>query len=278
MVADIVILLIPLPMIQALNLPRGQKLALLSIFCLGFLRSLHRHHLCLPSHAATTGDPVLSENLQDIIHHIEDRKHGRWRRRRRRRLLSLEAERHRKRGGRKNKRSTLTTTTTTTSRRATNQWPNNADGGDDQDILVVVRPEDEEAAWEENQDHHEDDYDKQPQQQATNTTNNIAARKRSTRHHTTYLDLSSTSSSSSSTSEIEEEDGDIELRDIGTHLRHPAAVYDSGGSGSRPRSPPSRIGHAVEINSNNHDPSKPQPGKDLFIRVEREIAIEGSSR
>ncbi|KAK8081380.1 Integral membrane protein [Apiospora saccharicola] len=272
MVADIVILLIPLPMIQALNLPRGQKLALLSIFCLGFLTcaiSLVRLKY-LPQGADVTWDNV------DTMVRPETRA-----------VAAAAAaaaplagsrKTSKARGGRKNKRSTLTTTTTTTSRRATNQWPNNADGGDDQDILVVVRPEDEEAAWEENQDHHEDDYDKQPQQQATNTTNNIAARKRSTRHHTTYLDLSSTSSSSSSTSEIEEEDGDIELRDIGTHLRHPAAVYDSGGSGSRPRSPPSRIGHAVEINSNNHDPSKPQPGKDLFIRVEREIAIEGSSR
>ncbi|KAK8017770.1 hypothetical protein PG993_014096 [Apiospora rasikravindrae] len=37
--ADILILLIPLPVIKGLNLPRGQKLALGAIFCLGFLHN-----------------------------------------------------------------------------------------------------------------------------------------------------------------------------------------------------------------------------------------------
>ncbi|KAK7955233.1 hypothetical protein PG988_015927 [Apiospora saccharicola] len=36
-VADILIILIPLPLIKGLNLPRAQKLALAGIFCLGFL-------------------------------------------------------------------------------------------------------------------------------------------------------------------------------------------------------------------------------------------------
>ncbi|KAK6823652.1 hypothetical protein PG987_013909 [Apiospora arundinis] len=175
-VTDVLILLLPLPMIRALNLPRAQKLGLIGIFCLRILnlryklgsrqvspagsrcyvgqcghnvlvhgRSVYWPHMRYPSHAATVSDTMFPGS--------------------------------------------------------TKQWTNNTntDGGD-QETLVNARPGSE--AWE-NRDPGDDE------QQTAAAASKSAATTRS--RHMTYLEMSSSSSSSSSS-----EGGAFELRDIGS--------------------------------------------------------------
>ncbi|KAK8856685.1 Satratoxin biosynthesis SC1 cluster protein 4 [Apiospora arundinis] len=267
--ADVLILLLPLPMIRGLNLPRAQKLALVGIFCLGFLTcaiSLVRLRY-LPQGADVTWDNVdtmfwsvaeactgivcatlptlrpLAIRYFPTIFKSSSARTGssgpfggsNWKPR------DIET-------GRKIK-STVTTTITT-NKRGTKQFTNTGGGGGDEETLVI-RPAE---AWE--------NRDPDNNEQAVKTT--VAAKKRS--RHMTYLDLSSQSS-------LEGED--IELQDVRSGGRHsvqvsrPPATY----SGGRDRA--QSIGNAVEISSGD-DLSKPE--RNLFIRVEREIAIEGSAR
>lgn len=167
-------------------------------------------------------------------------------------------------------RSTVTTGTTTTNRRTTKRWTvtgggaggGGGGGGGDQETLVV-RPGGE--VWDnDNIRNHESENENEPHAVSHHVA--VTAGSRRSRN-ATYLDMSSRSSS--------EADGDIELRDVSprgrgsSHLSRPEAVY----SGGRART--TSIGNAVEISS-GEDVSKPE--KNLFIKVEREISIEGSSR
>ncbi|KAK8012084.1 short chain dehydrogenase/reductase [Apiospora arundinis] len=224
-VTDVLILLLPLPMIRALNLPRAQKLGLIGIFCLGFLTcaiSLVRVRY-LPQGADVTWDNVdtmfwsMAEACTGLIcvtlptlrplaircfpgvfksSSTMTRSNSKppgaphWRPR------DVET-------GRKI-RSTATNTATiiaTNNRRSTKQWTNNTntDGGD-QETLVNARPGSE--AWE-NRDPGDDE------QQTAAAASKSAATTRS--RHMTYLEMSSSSSSSSSS-----EGGAFELRDIGS--------------------------------------------------------------
>ncbi|KAK8872441.1 integral membrane protein [Apiospora arundinis] len=258
-VTDILILLLPLPMIRALNLPRAQKLGLIGIFCLGFLTcaiSLVRVRY-LPQGVDFTWDNVdtmfwsMAEACTGLIcvtlptlRPLAIRcfpgvfKPSSTMTRSNSKLPGAPHWRPRNVETGRKIRSTATntaTTITTNNRWSTKQWTNNTntDGGD-QETLVNARPGSKAC---ENRDPGDDE------QQTAAAASKSAATTRS--RHMTYLEMSSSSSS------LSLEGGDIELRDIGSqggrrnmHLSHPMPVYDSGGKART-----QNIGNTVEISS-----------------------------